>query len=68
MWVYPGHRLSLQRHTKRREHWFIIDGEAIVTKDDEDINLRGGQAIDIPAGTWHRVKNFGVRDLVLIEI
>jgi Mannose-6-phosphate isomerase len=66
--VYPGHRLSLQRHKQRTEHWFIVDGEAIVTRDDEDVKLSGGQAIDIPQGTWHRVKNPGKRDLVLIEI
>jgi len=66
--VYPGHRLSLQRHKQRREHWFILDGEAIVTRDDEDVKISGGQAIDIPQGAWHRVKNPGVRDLVLIEI
>jgi len=66
--VYPGHRLSLQRHKQRTEHWFIVDGEAIVTRDDENVKLSGGQAIDIPQRAWHRVKNPGVRDLVLIEI
>jgi mannose-6-phosphate isomerase-like protein (cupin superfamily) len=66
--VYPGHRLSLQRHKQRTEHWFIVDGEAIVTRDDENVELSGGQAIDIPQGAWHRIKNPGKRDLVLIEI
>ena len=30
--VYPGQRLSLQRHRKRAEHWFFVEGEAVVTR------------------------------------
>ncbi len=29
--VNPDQRLSLQRHRKREEHWFIHRGEAVVT-------------------------------------
>jgi mannose-6-phosphate isomerase len=66
--VSPGHRLSLQRHNQRTEHWFIVDGEAIVTRNDERVILSKGQAIDIPPRIWHRVKNPGAHDLILIEI
>ncbi|MGH7154698.1 MAG: hypothetical protein ACREF3_12290, partial [Acetobacteraceae bacterium] len=30
--VWPGRRLSLQRHAHRAEHWIIVGGEARVTK------------------------------------
>ena len=30
--VYPGKRLSLQRHQKRAEHWYVIQGEAVYTR------------------------------------
>jgi mannose-6-phosphate isomerase len=65
--VYPGKRLSLQRHKHRYEHWYIIRGSAVVTRGEEEIPLRSGQAIDIPQETWHRVKNPGDEDLVFIE-
>ena len=31
--VYPGQRLSLQKHKQRAEHWFVLSGEGIVTLD-----------------------------------
>ena len=66
--VYPGHRLSLQRHKQRTEHWFIVEGEAIAIRNDEEIKLAARQAIDIPQGAWHRVMNPGKKNLVFIEI
>ena len=37
--VYPGKRLSLQRHRQRAEHWYLIAGQALVTRDQEKISL-----------------------------
>ncbi len=31
--VIPGHRLSLQSHECRSEHWTIVAGTATVTRD-----------------------------------
>ncbi len=66
--VHPGHRLSYQRHRRRSEHWYVLKGDAVVTLDDKDYSLKPGQAIDLPAGSWHRVRNAGAGDLVLIEV
>ncbi len=57
MVVYPGKRLSLQRHKQRSEHWHIVDGEALVTVDDKKITLTGGGSVDIPKEALHRVEN-----------
>jgi len=66
--VYPGKRLSLQRHQRRWEHWTIISGSAIVTRDAEQIALSPGESIDIPLGAVHRVLNPGEELLVFIEV
>lgn len=66
--VRPGHRLSLQRHRQREEHWYVLAGEAIVTVEDREIVVHDGEAIDIPRGARHRVRNSGSSDLVLIEV
>lgn len=66
--VNPGQRLSLQKHGRRREHWFVLEGEALVTRNDEEILLPAGQAVNIPEGAWHRVKNAGDTPLVFIEV
>jgi mannose-6-phosphate isomerase-like protein (cupin superfamily) len=66
--VYPGQRLSYQRHYRRSEHWYILDGQAVVTKNGQEIELRSGEAIDLPVGSWHRVKNTGQENLAFIEV
>ena len=66
--VYPGKRLSLQRHRKRSEHWYIVSGRAVVTRNDELHDLNPGSAIDIPCEHIHRVENPGTDNMVFIEI
>ncbi len=66
--VRPGARLSYQRHARRSEHWFVVAGSAVVTLDGADVRLEAGEAVDVPVGVAHRVKNEGVEDLVFIEV
>ncbi len=66
--VKSGKRLSLQRHKKREEHWFIHKGEALVTLNGKEIPLKPGDFIDIKRGDTHRIANNGKSDLVFIEI
>lgn len=66
--VYPGSRLSLQRHKKRSEHWNIIEGEGIVTLDDKRIPCKTGESIDVPEQALHRIENNGTGKLVFIEV
>jgi mannose-6-phosphate isomerase len=66
--VYPGHRLSLQMHQSRSEHWVIVTGEAIVTLGETEIGLRANQEAHIPARTKHRVANPGKSPLIFIEV
>jgi mannose-6-phosphate isomerase len=66
--VYPGHRLSLQRHRRRAEHWYVIKGRAIITLDDKELYVQERQAVDVPRGVWHRIKNPGKKDMAFIEV
>ena len=66
--VYPGKRLSLQRHRLRSEHWYIIAGEGMVTIDGKELCLSAGQAIDINRGALHRIQNPGRENMTFIEI
>lgn len=66
--VDPGQRLSLQRHRFRSEHWHVVSGEALVTRDEEEIPVRPGESIDLPQGCWHRVRNPKDEPLVFIEV
>ena len=66
--VYPGQCLSLQKHNKRAEHWFIVNGNGIVTLDGSRLNKKEGESIEIPIGSIHRIENPGENDLRFIEI
>lgn len=66
--VKPGHRLSLQSHEKRSEHWVVVAGTALVTVGEQEIALRTNQHVNIPTQTKHRVANPGQDLLVFIEV
>jgi mannose-6-phosphate isomerase len=66
--VLPGKRLSYQKHTKRAEHWFVVQGSGLVTLDGVDVAVPAGKAIDIPLGAAHRIANVGEGLLVFIEV
>ena len=66
--VNPGHRLSLQMHYHRSEHWIVVSGTARVTCDGEEILLGSNQSTYVPQTKVHRLENPGVIPLVVIEV
>jgi len=66
--VLPGKRLSYQQHAQRAEHWVVVQGNAKVTLDGQDVIVKPGEANDIAVGTAHRVENPGDELLVFIEV
>lgn len=66
--VMPGHRLSLQMHDGRSEHWVVVAGEALVTVGEQVMRRRANEDVFIPPGTKHRVANTGDAKLVFIEV
>lgn len=66
--VKPGKRLSLQSHKQRSENWVIIEGNAVVTLDEDDIPRNPNESIFIPAGAKHRISNPGEENVVFIEV
>lgn len=72
--VEPGACLSMQRHFKRSEFWFVSEGEASVYSLDpteEVIHLGHFNIYDnlfIQKGQWHRLCNETAYPLKIIEI
>lgn len=66
--VKPGKRLSLQSHKQRSENWVVIQGNAVVTLDEEEIPRSANQSVFIPVGAKHRIANIGEQDVVFIEV
>ncbi|HET9078558.1 MAG TPA: phosphomannose isomerase type II C-terminal cupin domain [Acidimicrobiales bacterium] len=66
--VLPDSRLSYQKHQHRSEHWFVVAGSGLVVLDGEERPVGPGQAVDIPAGTAHRMCNPADQPLVFVEV
>jgi mannose-1-phosphate guanylyltransferase/mannose-6-phosphate isomerase len=66
--VTPGHQISLQKHFHRAEHWVVVHGSAIVTRDEETTLVRENESIYLPLGCVHRLENPGRIPLTLIEV
>jgi len=66
--VYPGKRLSLQRHHHRSEHWVVVHGTADVELDGKHLFVRPGESTFVPAGVMHRLGNSGKIPLEVIEV
>jgi mannose-6-phosphate isomerase-like protein (cupin superfamily) len=66
--VSPGRKLSLQKHHHRAEHWVVVNGTAIVTRDNETMLIRENESIYLPLGCTHRLENPGKIPLALIEV
>src|SRR2546426_12825504 len=66
--VLPQRRLSYQKHTRRSEHWMVVQGTAKVTLDGRELQLTAGSTVDVAVGCAHRIENIGTEILVFIEI
>jgi mannose-6-phosphate isomerase len=65
--VYPGKRLSLQKHLHRMEHWAIVAGEGLMTLDATTYKVIKGDVVLINKEQVHRIENTGLDYLVFIE-
>jgi len=66
--IEPGHRLSLQYHHHRSEHWLVIEGEGEVEIDEKTISIAQRSHVHIPLKAVHRVKNIGSSTLIILEL
>ena len=68
IWVYPGKRLSYQKHQKRAEHWFIVSGAGEVTIDGVVKPIKAGDTVEFGIGVLHRISNTGSEEIVFVEV
>lgn len=68
LFVLPHHRISLQYHNYRSEHWVVINGSAEVTKNNDVFILQKGESTFVPAKELHRLANLNDTPLEVLEV
>lgn len=68
IFVKPKARIASQMHHHRAEHWIVVNGTALVTKEKEQFILREDESTYIPSGVQHRLENPGKIPLEIIEV
>jgi mannose-1-phosphate guanylyltransferase len=72
--VNAGHRLSLQSHKHRSEHWVVVSGTATVeirngnNENEWVYDLHPNESCYIKMNNMHRLANYGKIPLVIVEV
>ena len=66
--VKPGAILSLQKHAHRSEHWVVVKGKALITKNDEEFELNVNESTYVAVGDVHRIANPYDEPVHIIEV
>ncbi len=65
--VQPGHRLSLQYHHHRAEHWLIVHGNGTVEIEGIVHEAKVHDHFFIEKLQHHRIHNTGTEPLIFVE-
>lgn len=70
--IQPGQSLSMQRHFKRSEHWYVLKGqcfiETIYLNDKMSVLLTDNKSYFIGKEVWHRASNHTNQDCHILEV
>lgn len=71
--IEPGKSLSMQRHFKRSEHWYVIQGHCSLTTEhkNETVTKTINQFSDgvvINPGVWHQASNISDSECHVLEV
>lgn len=66
--VKSGAVLSLQKHAHRSEHWVVVKGKALITRNDEEFELSVNESTYVAIGDVHRIANPYDEPVHIIEV
>ena len=62
----PGQITEEHCHAKSEEIYYILSGIGLMFLGDEHVELNDGDAVIIPPGSKHRIRNVGKGELVFL--
>jgi mannose-6-phosphate isomerase-like protein (cupin superfamily) len=66
--VPPGRFEIKHLHTKARQFFYILSGEATMISGNQSVHLRASEAIEILPGAVHQFRNDSNEDVVFLVI
>ena len=66
--VLPGKQISLQKHSKRAEHWVVVKGKARIQIGESIKELREDESAYVAIGVKHRIMNPYEEAVEIIEV
>jgi quercetin dioxygenase-like cupin family protein len=62
----PGRKMRIHKHLNNDELIFIHKGEGTLTLDEQTIQVKTGDVVFVPRGTWHGLDNTGKENLLMV--
>jgi len=64
----PGCAVTPHHHLETEEIYYILTGSGLMTVGDETEQVRAGDAVFVPRGLSHSLKNTGSQDIRLVLV
>jgi mannose-6-phosphate isomerase-like protein (cupin superfamily) len=61
-----GRKMRVHKHLNNDELIFVHKGEGTLTLDEQSIEVKTGDVVFVPRGTWHGLDNTGKENLLMI--
>ena len=64
----PGHAVTPHHHRQIEEIYYIVEGRGVMTVGDEQREVAAGDAIYVPRGQRHTLRNTGAEPIKLLLV
>lgn len=64
--ITPSSTIGYHKHAGNEEIYYVIEGEGVMTVDEEEKKVTAGDAVITHSGSSHGLKNIGDKDLKIL--
>jgi mannose-6-phosphate isomerase-like protein (cupin superfamily) len=64
----PGHAVTPHHHRQIEEIYYIVEGRGVMTVGDEQQEVAAGDAVYVPRGQRHTLRNIGAEPIKLLLV
>ena len=64
----PGHAVTPHHHREIEEIYYILEGRGVMTVGDEQQDVAAGDAVYVPRGQRHTLRNTGAEPIKLVLV